>query len=330
MRGRGTIEPAFGLAVLGGTLALALSCAGKSERTDESEVTGGRSGATSNSGGSVARGGSGGTGSGGAGEGGASGTDGEAGLGGDAGGGTGGTGGAGGAGEGGDGGGAGIGGDAGGRSVVGVCSTPSTWSDDLVECSQGFVHRPVARACPLPVRDELIAGLAGNAGVEMGGCSPPDCTFVNECTRDADCGQNAYCLRTERSDEYDGLIAHRCRASCAADDDCGPGFVCVCDRVIQNATRRETILGSCMPATCRTDADCGTGLCISPLNMPEHSGRNADPVLEPSFHCQTMEHECFGRSDCPSPPEDDCDLYSACAEEDGRFMCEVRSTSLGC
>src|SRR5262245_44515928 len=335
MRGRSSIARALGVIVVGWVLSA--SCAGKSDRVDGDGATGGEAGgATGGStgdGGSAPRAGRGGT-SGGTGQGGTSGagaTDGGAGAAGDPGGGTGGTGGAG---EGGDPpGGAGAGGSAGSRPVAGVCSSPTAWSEDLEECGGGFVHRPAARSCPVPVRDELIEGLAGNAGVES--CVRPDCRLVpNECTRDADCPENAFCLREFQQDDFDVSISHTCNLACASDDECGPGSVCVCDHVVQNATRMELTMGVCTPATCRTDSDCGSGsFCISPLNVPERSGvgsaGRAAPVIG-SFHCQTSDDECFGPATCPSPPDDDCVLYESCETVDGRFECGWRNESILC
>jgi Cys-rich repeat protein len=180
----------------------------------------------------------------------------------------------------------------------------------------------------VPVRDELVGGLDMNAGREN--CS--SCRVApNQCTRDADCGNGAFCLRTEREDYDETIIGHWCQTPCATDGDCGAGFVCVCDRVVQNATRLETTLGICKPGTCRTDTDCGVGsFCVSPLNSPAESGRDAEPVLE-AFHCQTSEHECFSSWQCPDAPDgEDCPPFSTCEESDGRFVCGFRYESIAC
>lgn len=333
MLGRRLVGRALGFVVLG--WGFSTSCAGKSERGDAKGANGSdASGGTSGEGGSgpsAGRGGTGagrgGTGSSFAGRGGTSSTGGTAARSGSGGAGKGGT-----ATGGDDSGGAGDGGASDGRSDPGVCRSPTAWSEDLEGCRDGFVHRPAATSCPVPVRDELIDGLAGNAGVES--CSF-DCRVVpNECTRDADCPENAICLRTYQEDADEVWITHTCHLPCANDDDCGTGSVCVCDRVVQNATRSELTMGVCTPGTCRTDSDCGVGsFCISPLNLPAYSGVGSSSRLDPvigAFACQSGDDECFGPETCPAPPDDDCVLYSSCEEVDGRFVCGWRNESILC
>ena len=223
---------------------------------------------------------------------------------------------------------AGIDGGTGGGPASGVCENPMSHSENLEFCEGGFVHRPTAAACSLPTRDSQISDLPASAGSETAqACRRPEtnttCVGINECTRDADCGPNAYCLRDEYEDELENnVIVHYCFAPCETDADCADDELCGCGSAIQNATREPIPLGECRKATCRVDADCGAStLCISPLY------RVANFVwgdVGGTFYCQTPNDECHGPSTCPQPADDLCCPESSCDYWDGRFVCGIR------
>jgi hypothetical protein len=52
-------------------------------------------------------------------------------------------------------------------------------------------------------------------------------------------------------------------------------------------------MGTCAPANCKTDADCGDFLCASPRLVDPCA---AEPVYD--FRCQTPEDQCMGNGDC--------------------------------
>jgi hypothetical protein len=133
-------------------------------------------------------------------------------------------------------------------------------------CNGGVLHRLEIAQCPsqlprpfpLALRDE-------DAG-------PP----MIECERDVDCTERAHgeCVLSESSDTY-------CRYGCTRDDECAPGFACVCGHTI----------GRCQRARCRSDADCGDGLRCLGWDSPGCGGGYP-------LSCQTAEDECIGDADC--------------------------------
>lgn len=227
---------------------------------------------------------------------------------------------------------AGTGGEGSGRPVAGICDAPRRWSEGLERCRDGFVHRSNEVTCSVPVRDELVPGVPSSAGEEpeCARLRPDGCRMLkDECKRDADCPNGDFCLRQYRDDGYEITIAHVCQTPCASDDACGAGMACVCDRVVQNATRSVVTLGTCRTATCRTDDDCGAGrLCISPLNIPLEAGF-VEPELE-EFHCQTDTDECHGPETCELPPDQECSVHAACVYRDGHLACRGRLTETLC
>jgi hypothetical protein len=73
-----------------------------------------------------------------------------------------------------------------------------------------------------------------------------------------------------------------CITPCASDADCADGEACLCDEGNKGITR-------CLPAECRTDADCGGTECgVSTDNC----------ALENRLACRTADDECHGSPDC--------------------------------
>jgi hypothetical protein len=303
---------------------VASSCAGRSNRSGEGKggdaARGGVAGASSGDAGEPAGGRIGGAGGRGGGDPGGAGAGSDAGAadGGE----PGGAGGAAGGGASGDGG-------AGARPTAGVCKNPRAWLYQLVACEGDFVHRPRSDECSLPVRDEDVAGLPANAGIEDfendSACDPPYVTCVlerNDCTRDADCGAGGYCMRVanrvfdENYEYYLLRVLHFCVAPCTTDSDCGSNEFCGCASGTQNATRALVSLGSCSSSDCVVDADCGPGaFCIASLTKPL-------PDLEASvlgtFHCQSPDDECHGPASCPVIDEDN---VPTCEHDGDHFVC---------
>jgi hypothetical protein len=206
------------------------------------------------------------------------------------------------------------------------CNPVGQWSANLERCEGSFVHRAKAAACALPPRDETFTDLPADAGTEPDLATvcegPPsfDSCYIHtdDCTRDADCGARAYCVRRVElmwSDYY--IVDHDCVAACATDADCGGGEICACDYRMQNATREAISLGVCTPATCTIDADCADGnLCIAPLNEADLWDNEIRAFSE--FHCQRERDECRGTDDCPFAG---CDVND-CVHAGDRFICE--------
>lgn len=117
--------------------------------------------------------------------------------------------------------------------------------------------------------------------------APPECADVSDdedpaCNSDLDCDEDTFgrCLPN-------GAFGCGCVYGCKADEDCDEGAICLCGEPF----------GRCVPATCRSDADC------------EHEGSicAASPTTVCSdrsiigFACFVPEDECHVDADCEEP-----------------------------
>jgi hypothetical protein len=160
-------------------------------------------------------------------------------------------------------------------------------------------HRPRAERCP-----ERAPGIS-----ILGDPAP----FL-ECRNDAECTR----VRKGRCDYkkiWSGGSSSRCLEPntivtrwtydyCFSDTDCGPTDVCLCDAEDGNR---------CVPANCRTDADCAGGFC-SPtyiLSCPNAPGCAASPPAVGGYYCHTADDEC---------PGDSC-RESECVSSGGHWKC---------
>lgn len=190
-------------------------------------------------------------------------------------------------------------------------------------CENGLIHRPRAAVCPVPVRDEEL-GLAGSAGFDCEGQSGPYCRLVrNDCTRDADCGPNQFCIRTtEQTGDADYNYEHVC-AGCVTDADCGVGQICSCEFAQQNASRTTVELGVCRPSTCSGDSECLPGyFCMSRPVID--TDRRRTPLQHWEFHCQSPRDECAFANECPKPPFVPCEYTEAVCDyssQSSRWEC---------
>ena len=237
------------------------------------------------------------------------------------------------------------------RPALGDCNEPTEWSSNLELCATGFVHRVTASACDPPLRDEDVPNLPANAGVEdLDDCDRTNlgpyasCGMgVDECTRDADCGAERFCLRDTLDDSGEDLtINHRCHSPCRTDADCGTDELCACDYAVQNATRARVTIGTCKPAECRTDAECAVGaerrLCMAPLDVIPNWLANTwppggtAPSRLTSFHCQSPDDACFGADSCAvfDPTGYECCPRAVCRFDEPAFRCDAIQTCDPC
>jgi hypothetical protein len=105
------------------------------------------------------------------------------------------------------------------------------------------------------------------------------------CQTDADCtAANQYCQYSVGQ-----VIGSWCTTGCLTNADCGEGSICQCGDP----------MGSCVPASCQSDADCpGEARCAS---FATNDG--CGPWTR--FSCQTVQDECASNLDCPAG--DECD-----------------------
>jgi len=124
----------------------------------------------------------------------------------------------------------------------------------IEECADGSWHRYDAIACTESALDDC--GSFGEAGC------PPDQLPCDT-----------------------GFSFNECITPCASDADCAADEACVCEMAYPNnfATR-------CVPADCRTDADCGGLEC----GISRSECRFVDRLT-----CRTAADECHGDANCP-------------------------------
>ncbi len=143
----------------------------------------------------------------------------------------------------------------------------------------GYVNRIAAEAC------------AGDPRATVPPCHDPD---EGKCAEDADCADEQVCgIATE------GPYC-RCYDVCASDADCGVDRACLCatQAISVNGGSGSHPLGAvdqCLPATCRTGADCASGECGA---APDVCGQGGSVI---GLYCRTAEDECRSNDDCAQP-----------------------------
>ncbi|HVU00956.1 MAG TPA: hypothetical protein VHE30_04360 [Polyangiaceae bacterium] len=156
----------------------------------------------------------------------------------------------------------------------------------LVNCNgadgrPAAAHRKEAIDCPskLPRATKCGADPVGDAAPTAPCRTDQDCTAkpIGYCTANA---KSASCY---------------CDYGCVKDSDCGDGYLCQCGDPV----------GTCVHATCHTDADCGGSLlCL----------RSLDENCNFVYSCQKPTDPCTVSSDCPA-------LTPACQVVNGERKC---------
>ncbi|NUO54775.1 MAG: hypothetical protein HOV80_38530 [Polyangiaceae bacterium] len=99
---------------------------------------------------------------------------------------------------------------------------------------------------------------------------------------------------------------------CSSDADCAAGSLCYCGDLMVEA-ERDASQGLCVPATCRTDADCGGEHCIHvDINEMQYEAE-----FYGEFRCTSAEDECRKGDDCVGA-HDVC-IFDA---SQGHLICE--------
>jgi hypothetical protein len=144
------------------------------------------------------------------------------------------------------------------------CPPPSGYELHGSDCSVG--RRVEALACPQPPAEACVP-VAGDEST---------------CASHEDCGDGA-CVA--------GPIGCACRAAtCATDGDCADGFACACGGFLELLPRN-----TCVPADCRTGADCDSGECV--LAPSEES--NCCNTGQHRFVCNDDAASCRSNDECP-------------------------------
>lgn len=123
------------------------------------------------------------------------------------------------------------------------------------------------------------------------------------CATDLDCGSGAVCGSS-------GYFGCECIIQCTVDDDCGDGFACLCPATDPEGLGwTATRYPKCLPAGCRTNADCGVdgecGVAFSACGDVR------------GLQCRNNTDECTGDRDCEEETGDTCQFHN----EDRRFVC---------
>ncbi len=172
----------------------------------------------------------------------------------------------------------------------------------FVRCAGGWLHR--ARSAPLPPLVPRVEAVCPQVSANEPGAS---------CVKDGDCRDGKYGRCVQRC-SADGCTACDCEyGGCASDAECAPGSICA------PPGAWNALVGTCIAASCITDADCGDRLCAS--------------TGESKFACQRGGDECDSQWDCVSR-RDRPTVYPSyrvetdweCSIEKERRVCRPRPT----
>jgi hypothetical protein len=130
----------------------------------------------------------------------------------------------------------------------------------------------------------------------------PTCLAASEieCTLSEDCGGD--CPPGDVCSDYNyGECA--CITPCASDDDCDPGEICLCRSTGMGTVGPgygvANVVQHCVPAGCRTDADCAPYRCGVAIG-------SCGGVI--GTQCHTAIDACEGADQCTAAGYDLCDL----------------------
>ena len=182
-------------------------------------------------------------------------------------------------------------------------SEPPCWSADAYaeRCTCGFCD--VDCEDPQPIDAQAGVERCADRGLvrkEAPTCVLPEPTDgcelldgVDECATDAECTAraNGVCRSSHGVFSTDGEPWCVCQYGCASDADCADDEACLCGR--DSATfdtpgaLRTGPISRCVPAECRTGADCASGEC----GVFEFHG-------QVEFACRRPNDGCRSREDC--------------------------------
>jgi hypothetical protein len=156
------------------------------------------------------------------------------------------------------------------------CEDPTHLVDGLVQCPDGKINR--------------IGGGSFDPTI-----TAPSCEGYEEylgCTSDAECTEGSFgkCIHAEGYDEQTGtmLTSCYCAYSCASDDDCAGGSICLPPFVVEGTADWPT----CLPGGCTIGSDCGE--CGECGLAAFHNGCHWEHKLA----CRTAGDLCSSDADC--------------------------------
>jgi hypothetical protein len=167
-------------------------------------------------------------------------------------------------------------------------SPPDLEPEGRIWCQIGGTHRPVPNECAVdPPRTEAACRWSGDV-----------------CEFDADCDEQPLGVCRTVGQGQDSCV---CDYGCHTDADCEDGGVCLC---------LWGRAGTCVPATCRSDADCAPGFQCRGYQNP-----NSNVCDEERYECQTAADTCQETYYCTGIGEA-CIADSTGAHHCRPFTCE--------
>lgn len=156
------------------------------------------------------------------------------------------------------------------------CTSPTTDPiTGLTTCAEGYRFRAEAIACA--PTDDAAGGASGvggasGAGGQSNGELFPEPTCAPACT-----APGSFCARLSYLTASTG-----CLTRCDSDSECADNELCLCGGYGVSV---------CVPASCRSDADCDDGYHCAQEPNCDMNGLG-------KFSCQKAEDECFSSDDC--------------------------------
>ena len=176
-------------------------------------------------------------------------------------------------------------------------------SEEPIDVSQLEVdlpHRAAAPACqPTETHHQIPDGYLCNGNGEPG----DECAVNEDCQKN---GKQGYCLSYISNPIYYCYCLYE---DCLTDEDCPEGTACACagSSVVPregddygDPPNKSRLLNECVPAECRLDSDCASGLCLADRARCD-GGDGGDPMYFTDFRCATDRDRC--RSDDPCVDE---------------------------
>jgi hypothetical protein len=177
------------------------------------------------------------------------------------------------------------------------CEDPTVLAEGIVRCSDGRINR--------------VGGGTFNPSIHESSCQGIEDSLY--CTSDADCnsGANGKCIHGEAS--FDSVVTWcDCAYSCASDDECSQGSVC-----LPTSVTGQPDWPFCLGASgCKTNSDCGEcGECgIGAFD-------EGDCGFSYTLQCRTPADQCTSDAQCPGG--------SCVPHATGVWICQYGSCDIG-
>ncbi|MEI9953655.1 MAG: ferritin-like domain-containing protein [Pseudomonadota bacterium] len=183
----------------------------------------------------------------------------------------------------------GVAGSAGAGNNKYPCANPRDLGNGLIQCD-GFNHRQEPGMCAsLVPRPEAVPDHS------------PD--MMSQCKFDADCKEHPYGWCSNISQGNESFCAY----GCVKDSDCADDLLCECGEPV----------GRCVPADCKSNADCQGGFLCKAYDSSGGCGLTR-------YTCQSASDTCGSDLDCAGPTEQ-C-RFDAIAS---RFRCIPGTCAIG-